>query len=524
MEENFLIIESKNEGVTPRELAITFLRENKKMFKFRYTKKGIEEVLFSPKYSFEEIKEMYSEALKKGITKTASERNTDVRKIKMYFLVNGFSVEKIHQKRGKIISRSTTTDLSSIPCYKEIIDGGSFDEIAEKYNFSKKDRKNVIRNLKKQGYSINRLTVSQRTKAQLEKEYEEFKQKYFAEIVKMVYSGKNISEIKKELQEEYHLKKTFTKRIINDELKEEYNNQQKIRSVFKGKRNLNTTNVDNLNLKQLKALKKGKEKIDKFKEEKGVFGYIYRITNLINGYTYIGKHQSDKFDLSYWGSGVKIVKAIKHYGRNNFFQEIVSIAQNKKELNEKEQLFIKKEREKGHGEYNVSDGGEGAKGIHLYGEKNPFFGKHHSLETREKLSEYAKKRKGKNSPLYGRKMTPEHIAKTRRTGSTQSAETRKKISEAGKKKTACPICNKVFPSRLEMSVHYKKVHTPENKKRNVERMAKMQKLIFICPYCSKEIHSKGNLTQHVRAFHQERLEEYNQIKDNLKPKGNESEE
>lgn len=37
------------------------------------------------------------------------------------------------------------------------------------------------------------------------------------------------------------------------------------------------------------------------------------------------------------------------------------------------------------------------------GEKNPFYGKTHSAETKNKLSEYASKRTGKNAPNYGNK-------------------------------------------------------------------------------------------------------------------------
>ena len=53
---------------------------------------------------------------------------------------------------------------------------------------------------------------------------------------------------------------------------------------------------------------------------------------------------------------------------------------------------------------------------HHIGSSNPMFGKHHSAETRKKISEA---RKGENNPMFGK-----HI----------SEETRKKISEANKGK------------------------------------------------------------------------------------------
>ena len=43
---------------------------------------------------------------------------------------------------------------------------------------------------------------------------------------------------------------------------------------------------------------------------------IYKTTNLINGKIYIGKDSNN--NEHYIGSGVKLLKAIKKYGRSNF--------------------------------------------------------------------------------------------------------------------------------------------------------------------------------------------------------------
>lgn len=231
-----------------------------------------------------------------------------------------------------------------------------------------------------------------------------------------------------------------------------------------------------------------------------MYGYIYKTTNLINNKNYIGQHKSKIFD-SYKGSGIKIKKAMKKYGVENFKTEILVWCESKEELNKQEIKLIKEYREKGEAQYNLSDGGEGSLGIILKGKDNPFYGNTHSEEVKNKLSYYAKKRTGKNNPFYGKKMTKEHLEKTRRTGSKQSKETRDKISKSLSKKSECDICNAQFDSIKEMKQHRQKSHHDIIKNRMSERASKRNSEIFTCPFCNKVIKSKGNLTQHIRANH-----------------------
>lgn len=45
------------------------------------------------------------------------------------------------------------------------------------------------------------------------------------------------------------------------------------------------------------------------------YGYVYKITNNVNGKIYIGQKKSEKLLENYWGSGKLIVEAIKKYGK-----------------------------------------------------------------------------------------------------------------------------------------------------------------------------------------------------------------
>lgn len=114
--------------------------------------------------------------------------------------------------------------------------------------------------------------------------------------------------------------------------------------------------------------------------------YIYRITNLINGKTYIGQHKYTNINDSYMGSGTLLLKAFKKYGKENFKKEILySRIQYQETADSIEMFAIKKERDLGKAEYNIANGGGGANGIIAWNK-----GKHISEETREKLRKWNK--------------------------------------------------------------------------------------------------------------------------------------
>lgn len=164
-----------------------------------------------------------------------------------------------------------------------------------------------------------------------------------------------------------------------------------------------------------------------------MYGFIYCTKNLINNKKYIGQHKyCGKIDKYYLGSGIALNNSIKKYGRKNFKREIICECETLEELNNKEIYYINLLDAVNSKEfYNLALGGNGGEGNHWWensseearnkanlirsqkmkGENNPFYGKKHSRETRDKLSFNASQRIGKKNPFYGKHITDEHKLK-----------------------------------------------------------------------------------------------------------------
>ncbi len=86
-----------------------------------------------------------------------------------------------------------------------------------------------------------------------------------------------------------------------------------------------------------------------------IYYTVYKITNIINGKFYIGKHKTRNLGDGYFGSGVILKKAIQKYGRKNFMKEILYVFDNELEMNLKEQELVQINEQT----YNVNIGGYG---------------------------------------------------------------------------------------------------------------------------------------------------------------------
>lgn len=134
---------------------------------------------------------------------------------------------------------------------------------------------------------------------------------------------------------------------------------------------------------------------------------IYKITNLVNGKQYIGRDSRN--NPNYLGSGTAIKNAILKHGRDKFKKEILEYCKNIDHLIDREEywlnyydagnnpMFYNQHNCSGRftaGEYHPMFGKTTPHHVRkkirdsMIGEKNHFYGKHHSDESRKKMSIY----------------------------------------------------------------------------------------------------------------------------------------
>ena len=141
--------------------------------------------------------------------------------------------------------------------------------------------------------------------------------------------------------------------------------------------------------------------------------FIYVITNKLNNKIYVGQTINtveERFKDHCRRNNTAIDRAIHKYGKENFEVETICEADSIEELNELERYYIwlanSTDPDIG---YNLCKGGDNTMGYHhreeskkkmtqsrigiFAGEKNPFYGKHHTKEQREKWSRERKGRK-----------------------------------------------------------------------------------------------------------------------------------
>jgi group I intron endonuclease len=196
--------------------------------------------------------------------------------------------------------------------------------------------------------------------------------------------------------------------------------------------------------------------------------YLYKITNLLNNKVYIGQSYSEteRWRQHKYCARSKpkqyIDRTMKKYGISNFIYEVIAIALSQEDTDFTEIELIKQfnSQDRNFG-YNISPGGDKIWNEGLPKEKHPMFGRHHSEESKKKISEansgklvgpcteerkrkISEANKGKTfSSIHKKKLSDAKLGKSREkmseevrqkiakanTGKTQSEELRKKQSE-----------------------------------------------------------------------------------------------
>lgn len=77
-----------------------------------------------------------------------------------------------------------------------------------------------------------------------------------------------------------------------------------------------------------------------FRGDDGLYHYIYKTINKINGKYYIGIHSTDNVDDGYLGSGTVLKRAIKKYGKENFSHIILEFFNSRQELSKAEMDMV----------------------------------------------------------------------------------------------------------------------------------------------------------------------------------------
>ena len=136
------------------------------------------------------------------------------------------------------------------------------------------------------------------------------------------------------------------------------------------------------------------------------YNYIYIITNTLDGKIYIGQHTSNKLNDNYFGSGLRIKRAIKKYGKENFTKEILAYTDTQESLNWLEKYYIRKYKaqnpEIG---YNIAFGG-------VYG--NTYIRTPESIaKFKRTIKERYNNFSGENNPMFHHQWTDEQREKQR---------------------------------------------------------------------------------------------------------------
>lgn len=195
---------------------------------------------------------------------------------------------------------------------------------------------------------------------------------------------------------------------------------------------------------------------------------VYKTINLKTSEYYIGVHKTNEPNDGYYGSGLRIIRSIKKYGKKNFRKDILHLYNNAKDAFLKETQILN-ECLNDKKCLNLATGGKGG---------SNFLGKKHTEETKKKLSQIARNRK-----TLSKESRQKIIDSNKRR--TVSNETRKLLSKKASQRTLKEEeRNKISSSLKQYYQNRKKEgHTPinvyERTKEHREKHSSIMKSVYV---------------------------------------------
>lgn len=184
---------------------------------------------------------------------------------------------------------------------------------------------------------------------------------------------------------------------------------------------------------------------------------IYRAFDTTNGLCYIGMTKEKRY-VKRKGEHHREYKLTDHFHNalkvrpETFEWSVLESGLSFEQAKIQEMFWIKHYDSFTNG-YNNTEGGDGTQG--LYGEKNHFYGKHHTEESKRKISQnhdYSHMR-GEGNPNYGREYTAEEraqlSAQAKKLWDERGNELRLKLQQSNGKAVRCIETGVVYPSARE---------------------------------------------------------------------------
>jgi len=159
------------------------------------------------------------------------------------------------------------------------------------------------------------------------------------------------------------------------------------------------------------------------------YHFIYKTTNLANGKFYVGMHSTNNLNDGYLGSGKRLKRSIKKYGKENFKIEYLEFFDSRELLVEREKQLVNEDLLKDDNCMNLKTGGFGGFSVEQIILSN--IKRREYLREKQKDVEFMEKWKAVISmSMKTRFQTyPAHFL-----GNSHTEETKKKIGEANSKK------------------------------------------------------------------------------------------